>query len=169
MKQKFGFIKRVDKTKFLLTIKSVFVWVIHVRARTEKPTRFTCERNGREGLVGKVTVVGYRVFSLHNHVGIQNNEHILHNQRVKFPKDFFAIVLYPNTAAVMSCENTPFSINDLLGSCLNLSFLVTVALVTRICSKLKSNLIPTGFFCWSAPRTLANSRARNGQSPCSLC
>ena len=43
------------------------------------------------------------------------------NNRVKFPTDLFAFVLYPNMAAVMSCENTPFSINDLLGSCLNLS------------------------------------------------
>ena len=79
-----------------------------------------CERKGKEGLVGKVALVGYRVFPLYNHVGIQNNSKISNN-RVKFPKDLFAFVLYPNMAAVMSCENTPFSINDLLGSCLNLS------------------------------------------------
>ena len=30
---------------------------------------------------------------------------ILHNNRVKFPKDFFSIVLYTNMAAMTSSEN----------------------------------------------------------------
>jgi len=34
------------------TAKSVFNWFIHVRVGTEHPTRFTCEREGREVLVG---------------------------------------------------------------------------------------------------------------------
>ena len=35
----------------------------------------------------------------------QNVTHILHNNRIKFPKYLFTIVLYPNMAAVTSCEN----------------------------------------------------------------
>ena len=35
----------------------------------------------------------------------ENVAHVLHNNRIKFPKDFLAIVLYTNMAAVTSHEN----------------------------------------------------------------
>ena len=113
-------------------------------------------------------------------------------------------------AAVTSCENTPFSINDLHWLCLYLqkklnagwlldtrtcrkvaiakiwpygtcSFLRifhsvwsweriwSEAPVTKICLKLSPISYPQAFFLLVGTKTLANSKAENGQSPCFWC
>ena len=69
---------------------------------------------------------------------------ILHNNRVKFPKDFFSIVLYTNMAAMTSSENHLYmhSSKQFISYCGDLSSIVGVFQsqnVKTLCRNMHSN------------------------------